>query len=310
MVNVSLAYGEHLRNLRRIHVFLEEEGDGTMHVEGSCLNLGNLKVPLPVETSELLKSFRNGITQVTLHTKETKPFAASDYPIPLSLHLLQPVQLECKACGYELLKAKTRVSELPSEYWNEFIDCWMCHTTQDIKVLKDTKLSSTPDRIMSGGSYFLINSETLKDGPCGCGKRFGLQTKDGWKVPKYEVKVISSTRTRWCDFTDCFIYDVYSRSRAHAQFRYFVKGEITKLYIWIFNFDSLVWFPDDKTFNEAVKVLFTFDEQPLDDFEQLDYAEKHVQTLLETLQSSNSKLPASHRTMNNFHIGFIPKPLQ
>ncbi|ORZ01966.1 hypothetical protein BCR41DRAFT_375195 [Lobosporangium transversale] len=50
-----------------------------------------------------------------------------------------------------------RVVDLPSEYWQELVDCWMCHE-EDFTELREGDLGARAEQALIGGTYILIHA--------------------------------------------------------------------------------------------------------------------------------------------------------
>ncbi|KAF9918799.1 hypothetical protein BX616_005609 [Lobosporangium transversale] len=98
--------------------------------------------------------------------------SVSDFPpAPLPASQLQGLNnLFCGCCGSTLLKNRQpmseiamscgpiqRVVDLPSEYWQELVDCWMCHE-EDFTELREGDLGARAEQALIGGTYILIHA--------------------------------------------------------------------------------------------------------------------------------------------------------
>ncbi|KAF9430059.1 hypothetical protein BGZ94_008493 [Podila epigama] len=101
-------------------------------------------------------------------------------PPPLPASALQGLQnLGCGCCGQRLLRsdeggeakeaeegqgrrgpAIQRVVDLPSEHWQELVDCWMCHE-EDFTELREGDLGARRGQALVGGTYVLIHAEDV-----------------------------------------------------------------------------------------------------------------------------------------------------
>ncbi|KAF9582711.1 hypothetical protein BGW38_010861 [Lunasporangiospora selenospora] len=53
-----------------------------------------------------------------------------------------------------------RVVDLPSEHWQELVDCWMCHE-EDFKELREGDLGARLGQALVGGTYLLIHASDV-----------------------------------------------------------------------------------------------------------------------------------------------------
>ncbi|KAG0342423.1 hypothetical protein BG000_004720 [Podila horticola] len=91
-------------------------------------------------------------------------------PAPLPASLLQGLNnLACGCCGLPLLASQDntdtigpiqRVVDLPSEHWQELVDCWMCHE-EDFTELREGDLGARSGQALVGGTYLLIHAENV-----------------------------------------------------------------------------------------------------------------------------------------------------
>ncbi|KAG0021202.1 hypothetical protein BGZ82_011398 [Podila clonocystis] len=90
-------------------------------------------------------------------------------PAPLPASQLQGLNnLACGCCGQPLLALQDasthgpiqRVVDLPSEHWQELVDCWMCHE-EDFTELREGDLGARSGQALVGGTYLLIHAENV-----------------------------------------------------------------------------------------------------------------------------------------------------
>ena len=88
-----------------------------------------------------------------------KPMSASALKAPIRA-------ISCRACASDLIgfigdcdkPLFDRVMDLPSEYWQELIECWLCHPDQErLAVLSGHKLRPLPRSLLSGPSFFMVD---------------------------------------------------------------------------------------------------------------------------------------------------------
>ncbi|KAG0260976.1 hypothetical protein DFQ27_003254 [Actinomortierella ambigua] len=51
-----------------------------------------------------------------------------------------------------------RIVDLPSEHWQELVECWMCHDEEDIKELREGDLGAREGQVLVGTTYLLIHA--------------------------------------------------------------------------------------------------------------------------------------------------------
>lgn len=89
---------------------------------------------------------------------------------PLSgreLNNFQPVTFACSSCSAIVLKpsATATYADLPSEYWTEMLEAWMCHPEGNfLHQLKESRLRPTDGQILVGNDYLLVQAVNLEKG--------------------------------------------------------------------------------------------------------------------------------------------------
>ncbi|KAK3818307.1 MAG: ubiquitin-conjugating enzyme E2-binding protein [Linnemannia gamsii] len=102
--------------------------------------------------------------------------SSSEFPSsPLPASQLQGLEnLACGSCGNVLLNSTSnstttttstqgpiqRVVDLPSEHWQELVDCWMCHE-EDFTELREGDLGARLGQALVGGTYLLIHAKDV-----------------------------------------------------------------------------------------------------------------------------------------------------
>ncbi|KAG0201989.1 hypothetical protein BGX28_005342 [Mortierella sp. GBA30] len=114
-----------------------------------------------------------------------KSISSSDFPAPpLPASQLQGLEnLTCGCCSSTLLLKTNnndnntadeeqgsveaekrgpirRVVDLPSEHWQELVDCWMCHE-EDFTELREGDLGARLGQALVGGTYLLIHAANV-----------------------------------------------------------------------------------------------------------------------------------------------------
>ncbi|KAF9349444.1 E3 ubiquitin-protein ligase E3D [Mortierella sp. AD094] len=110
----------------------------------------------------------------SLSTLSLTSISTSEFPpAPLPAAQLQGLEnIACGCCGNVLLKRDSninsqrngpiqRVVDLPSEHWQELVDCWMCHE-EDFTELREGDLGARLGQALVGGSYILIHAANVE----------------------------------------------------------------------------------------------------------------------------------------------------
>ncbi|KAF9439021.1 hypothetical protein BGZ76_001473 [Entomortierella beljakovae] len=120
--------------------------------------------------SSILMLKLTALPNVTMSSDSSLPNTnpISEFPsAPLPAAQLQGLEsLACRCCGNTLLRFSDtalngeryiqRVVDLPSEHWQELVDCWMCHE-EDFSELREGDLGARRRQALVGGSYILIH---------------------------------------------------------------------------------------------------------------------------------------------------------
>ncbi|KAG0246701.1 ubiquitin-conjugating enzyme E2-binding protein [Mortierella sp. GBAus27b] len=140
-----------------------------------------LRVPLPAVVMPTRTTLDPSSTESSLLTlkltalpnvQPSSSSLASEFPpLPLPAAQLQGLNnLGCGCCGNILLKHDSnqeggpiqRVVDLPSEHWQELVDCWMCHE-EDFTELREGDLGARLGQALVGGTYILIHAANVNN---------------------------------------------------------------------------------------------------------------------------------------------------
>lgn len=139
-----------------------------------------LKVPLPAvvmptRTTQDPSTAKSSLLTLKLtalpSAQPSSSLSASEFPPPplLAAQLQGLENLGCGCCKNTLLKRNSdqneggpiqRVVDLPSEHWQELVDCWMCHE-EDFTELREGDLGARIGQALVGGTYILIHSANV-----------------------------------------------------------------------------------------------------------------------------------------------------
>ncbi|KAF9156527.1 hypothetical protein BG015_004437 [Linnemannia schmuckeri] len=141
---------------------------------------------MPTKTTLDPSSSRSNLLSLKLTALPNMPLEASNPsslsaasttefpPSPLPASQLQGLEnLACGSCGNILLNPIVdstaqsppsgpiqRVVDLPSEHWQELVDCWMCHE-EDFTELREGDLGARLGQALVGGIYVLIHAKDV-----------------------------------------------------------------------------------------------------------------------------------------------------
>lgn len=84
---------------------------------------------------------------------------------------MAPTSFICSSCSSALIHTrslspdqKLMYNDLPSEYWTELLEAWMCHKDQQLndRIAKYSQdLWPRPGQVLVGGGYFLFDSSAI-----------------------------------------------------------------------------------------------------------------------------------------------------
>ncbi|EJU02462.1 hypothetical protein DACRYDRAFT_100043 [Dacryopinax primogenitus] len=182
-----------------------------------------------------------------------------------TLASLAPTAFTCASCSLHLVRGSSiaRYNDLPSEYWTELVDAWMCHAEQPVPDAAKSEHGLTPadDQALVGGSYVLFNQEALveqnirrhandgSDEPwtavrCLCGQIIGRATRGSvtpvvYRFTKYGIRPIGTSveppRIPVCAYV---VQDMRESVEAHACYHFILNDEQEsrpRILIWLFN---------------------------------------------------------------------------
>lgn len=189
VISLSLELLATDENVHTGFIEITDGGNGSVRVrivdedkDVSDASSSYVELPHPVETG-----FKNSINlklgqriyEIRIPCESSSMNPTSSTPFihrpPLSavqLRALEPASLNCASCGTPLIftqSSTTVFKDLPSEYWTEMLEAWMCHP--DGEFLKQLKNSGgdqghmpKQDEVLVGNGYFLIRAENAMDG--------------------------------------------------------------------------------------------------------------------------------------------------
>ncbi|KAF8595379.1 hypothetical protein BDV93DRAFT_528705 [Ceratobasidium sp. AG-I] len=223
----------------------------------------------------------------------------SDHDLPPlldseQLRSCQPSSFACVSCSlpvvHGLASGNIRYNDLPSDYWAELLDAWMCHPDQHVSA----EIAKRADgfwpesgQVLVGSSFLLfdssmVNRNGLVDTPtqsdrewrrvqCLCGASIGhRQEREGntmYRFKKYTVRPITATqRFSRIPFTAFVAADMADLAQAHASYRFVIQDEedeAPRVLIWLFKPSIQLsyagaagsWIPSSGTIT-AAKVTF------------------------------------------------------
>ena len=189
-VNLDYSYvAEYHENLQHILVFLhfsvlppgtalvadvQDDGQALVLHCGSSSSTP-LRLPVPIST-EIAPNVRwlGTYYEIRLDAPSARRPAA-DPPAPALLDATQlaaarPTSFACASCSLPLVQCGALLGgfrDLPSEYWAELIDAWMCHPDQALHAhvaRHSTGFWPAPGEALVGGSYLLFHEENVVQG--------------------------------------------------------------------------------------------------------------------------------------------------
>ncbi|KAI1315881.1 hypothetical protein EDD11_000257 [Mortierella claussenii] len=189
-------------------------------------------------------------------------------PAPLPASQLQGLQtVGCGCCGALLLKSDDlksqpieRVVDLPSEHWQELVDCWMCHE-EDFTELREGDLGARLGQALVGGTYFLIHAANVDQGAVVIEDDAAAVDltwlEDGTDLEMIQVKFhkymvvsrgtagstqepLSIPRQRFASYVAA---EIFESARHHATYRFILQDRLNgqdMILLWMLNWDSTI----------------------------------------------------------------------
>ncbi|KZO94252.1 hypothetical protein CALVIDRAFT_539298 [Calocera viscosa TUFC12733] len=232
-----------------------------------------VKLPVNVQPSKQHLRYQEKSCSFSLPTIQpspsSTPLEATGAPDRLmdaaTLSSLSPSAFICASCSLHLVRgsAISRYNDLPSEYWTELVDAWMCHADQPLPdaLKSENGLTPTSDQALVGGSYILFHKEALVEqnirretnehnhGPwglvrCLCGQIVGRATQDAaapsiYRFTKYGIRPTGTSgeppHTPVCAY---IVQDMRESVEAHACYHFILNDEEEgrpRILIWLFN---------------------------------------------------------------------------
>lgn len=138
----------------------------------------NIELPVPVSTlgTNALSTRLEGDHLELRANVDPSWVAPEEGAAPLldaaRLNSLKPVNFICSSCSLPLIRCRDpnrrlhpSFSDLPSEYWSELVEAWMCHSEQKISagIARHGKggahgVQPSPTQALVGGSYILVDA--------------------------------------------------------------------------------------------------------------------------------------------------------
>eukprot|EP01083_Nonionella_stella_P052011 138193_1 len=108
---------------------------------------------------------RKSCSLVNMHIeRDSFQDETDDFPTASELDVKSISSFYCRFCGAELTKGKRfqRILPLPSEYWQEVSDLWMCCDNQKLTFSRDEPISSRPGWALVGRSHVQLHRDDVE----------------------------------------------------------------------------------------------------------------------------------------------------
>ncbi|GAO46226.1 hypothetical protein G7K_0461-t1 [Saitoella complicata NRRL Y-17804] len=306
----------------------------------------HITIPLPDVPQELQTTCdtkQDGMLSLRLPVSSKVAKTNTSDPIPWQSSSLKSAQITCSGCSSTLLTNTEDLQwkDLPSEFWAEMMDCWVCHRggsdhEHDGQPVNPSgeMFWAKPGAGFVGSTYFLISPKDLQNTKVRgqdegtavacreCEKVLGAMTPGGVRVPKWNVAVNGAKHPA----SKFVAAELLESVDAHATYHFLLRSEDgtgtgpEALRIWIFN-PSLhitlgVAHPNTPLTNEAavtaptrvMKVLYRLvdgentDTAPEENVESLTYANDVLHVIREGLKASTDRLPQGLRKFGRWDV--------
>ncbi|KAK9477325.1 ubiquitin-conjugating enzyme E2-binding protein [Lipomyces japonicus] len=276
---------------------------------------------------------------------DRRPHDVVQVQVPLSaVELTQAAAVEC-GNGHELFVRGLRFLDLPSENWHELLDYWHCHKPEhehhgnhghnhhhhDYHDNNDNHGSSaiSKEELYPRESLGLVGSAylttVLSDIPgtkvrdreveCKeCGMQLGTLHKKNnnvAKIYKWNMKLQGqASPAKFEVFISAILLGIIGfHASYHFTFANSSDKDSPRVLVWVFNTDVTYATSETDKVNRAIKVLYDLAPEPAliekVQPEAIDFAEKTVTALIESLQKTNDCLPDSMKRFDTWQVGLL-----
>ncbi|RKP23277.1 HECT-like ubiquitin-conjugating enzyme-binding-domain-containing protein [Syncephalis pseudoplumigaleata] len=169
------------------------------------------------------------------------------------------VRLLCRECRQCIVatdgRGVTRVLDMPSAYWREMADLWICHRAE-YKIVPEAEalLKARPHHLLASASNLCVHPDQLcrdrvhvneKARAITVGVTVGIDCMSEVKLDKWTLLVDSDDggheHTPPCSFIRYFAIDLVELGRAHAGYRVLIQEQATKqtrVMLWVLNWST------------------------------------------------------------------------
>ena len=239
----------------------------------------------------------------------------------------------CFNCKQKIIDKSnyTRLSDMPSEYWEELMDYWHCHkpyiddnNTQNIYSTKyNNSLRPTSSELLLGGSYILClpelenridhpvytNDDLIKCSRCHC--ELGNLTKDNLiKLNKWNLTLESNLVQETFDPIDEILMSLLIFSVEQSGRYTLVHHGTERILLWLFNTGLNVAIDNNSSLNNAMKVMYSTDEKIIADIikkhnvDEISTQRLPYTSCVSELQSINDKLPSALQRFGDWYVSY------
>lgn len=245
-----------------------------------------------------------------------------------------PFTFYCSCCNDQLICSKdyTRVRDMPSEFWAEFMDYWHCHkphsdTNSTLSKGFDNKFTKsvvpTVGEICLSDSFIYIHKDSFNhkivydynNVLCNsCRQVLGSVNRDGSiGFKKWCLKAEINKEIETIDISNYVLNQIFNELKAHSTRLFHIRDNsiAMEVQVWVFGFGSTISFSNSHLLTNCMKILYQGGGPPngpqnSQNIELIEVDEPNaLSAFISRLDDVNSNLPHDLQRMNEWKVGYI-----
>ncbi|QLQ79990.1 hypothetical protein HG537_0C06390 [Torulaspora globosa] len=235
-------------------------------------------------------------------------------------------RLRCLGCEFDIIDERNcnKLSELPSEFWQELMDYWHCHKphqpSQEIWYsARYNSLQPAVGEVVIGGSFFLAQPDTFasrtkaSNGLVQCARclaTIGDETKDKlYKIRKWQVFLSTSEHEK-----DVFppeqdvVFTLLNLLKGYSTRYVLLSSKESQIVVWIFAIGLDVTLSNNMVLKNCIKILFRErmpeEEMKKHNIEKVEIEDLPMQSFMQSLQYYNGLLPSSANSFGEWRVSY------
>ncbi|KTB10750.1 Uncharacterized protein AO442_004414 [Nakaseomyces glabratus] len=243
---------------------------------------------------------------------------------------MQGFQIACNNCKLVVLDSEVnikKISEMPSEFWAEFMDYWHCHKPTIGESKTDAKpydyykeLKPRLNEVLVGNTYFQTIGSTIDrkvvvqtDGSVDCSNcRSTLGYKEGSEIlvlEKHNLQLQDTFKELSEDYPGYLV--VLARILSLLKFnstRYFAlkTGGQKPIFIWVLAYDCSVAYTGNELVQRAYKLLYKDSwDRPPSSMEDIQLSDDLLDSFLQQLTKIHELIPENLKMFNGWKVSYM-----